>query len=118
MMPYRRRGPRWWNVWLPFLLLLLGGLLVLEPQGPLSPGGHPIAQLVLALLMYGVVVIWLWCNRGALVNKEYEREQAQVRTHTAKQQRRNLVMSDDEPWDNVGLPWQSNGHDTNMQRRP
>src|SRR6266540_1646118 len=98
MMPYRRRGPRWWNVWLPFLLLLLGGLLVLEPQGPLSPGGQPIAQLVLALLMYSVVAVWLRCNRGALVNKEYEREQAQVHTHTAKQQRRNLVMSDDEPW--------------------
>jgi hypothetical protein len=40
------------------------GLLVLEPQGPLSPAGHPIAQLVLALLMYGVVVIWLWGNRS------------------------------------------------------
>ena len=72
MMPYRRRGPRWWNVWLPLLLLLLGGLLVLEPQGPLSPGGQPIAQLVLALLMYGVVAVWLRCNRGALVNKAYD----------------------------------------------
>ena len=117
MTQYRRRGPRWWNVWLPLLLLLLGGLLVLEPQGPLSPGGQPIAQLVLALLMYGVVVIWLRCNRGALVNKEYEREKAQERRRAARQQRRDRLMSDNEPWEDAWPPWQSNGHDTDMQRR-
>lgn len=116
-MQYRRQGPRWWNVWLPLLLLLLGGLLVLEPQGPLSPGGHSIAQLVLALLIYGVVVIWLRCNRGALVNKEYEREQAQERRRAARQQRREPIMSDHEPWDDAELPWHSNGHDTDRHRR-
>jgi hypothetical protein len=72
---------------------------------------------VLALLMYGVVVIWLRCNRGALVNREYEREQAQIHTHTAQQQRRDLVMDDSEPWEDAGPPWQSNGHYTDMQRR-
>jgi hypothetical protein len=116
-MWHTRQGPRWWNIWLAFLLLLLGGLLALEPQGPLSPGGHPIAQLVLALLMYGVVVIWLWCNRGAIVNKEYEREQAQERRRAARQQRRERMMSDHEPWDDAWQSWQSDGHDTDTQRR-
>ena len=112
-----RRKPRWWNVWLPLLLLLPGGLLVLEPQGPLSPAGHPIAQLVLALLMYGVVGLWLRCNRGAIVHKEYEREQAEERRRAARQQRRQRMLNDREPWDDTWQSWQSNGHDTDMQRR-
>jgi hypothetical protein len=116
-MHHTRQDPRWWNIWLPLLLLLLGGLLVLEPQGPLSPGGHPITQLVLALLMYGVVVLWLWCNRGAFINKAYEREQAQERMRASRQQKREIMMSDSEPWDDAWPPWQSNGHDTDMQRR-
>jgi len=116
MIPYRRRGPRWWNVWLPLLLLLLGGLLVLEPQGPLSPGGQPIAQLVLALLMYGVVLIWLWYNRWALANGD-KREQQQERAHPGRQQRPEPPISTHEPWDNAWLPWQNNGHSTDRQRR-
>jgi hypothetical protein len=76
-----------------------------------------MAQLAIALLMFGVVVTWLRCNRGALVNREYEREQAQAHTHTARQQRRDLIISDSEPWEDVGLPWQSNGHDTDIHRR-
>jgi hypothetical protein len=117
MTQYRRRGPRWYNVWLPFLLFLLGGLLVLEPQGPLSPAGHPIAQIVLALLMYSVVAIWLRCNRRALLNQAHEREQTQERKRATGQQQRDRVMSDHEPWEDAWPPWQSNGHDTNMQRR-
>ena len=84
MTQYRRRRPRWYNIWLPLLLLLFGGLLVLEPQGPLSSGGPPIAQLVLALLMYGVVAIWLQCNRRALRNQSYERAQAQERRRATR----------------------------------
>jgi hypothetical protein len=116
-MHHTRQGPRWWNIWLPLLLLLLGGLLVLEPQGPLSPGGHPIAQLVLALLMYGVVMLWLRCNRGALVREAYEREQAQERMRVARQQRREPAMSTREPWDDAWPPWHNNGYDTDIQRR-
>lgn len=101
-MQHTRQGPRWWHTWVPFLLL--GGLLVLEPHAPLSPGGHQGVQLAITLLMYGVVLYWLRRNRGALVYKEYEREQAQVRTHTARQRRRDLVMGDDEPWDEAESP--------------
>jgi len=101
-MRHTRQEPRWWNVCLP--LMLLGGLLLLEPQSPLSPAGHSIVQAVLALLMYGAVVIWLRYNRGALLNKEYEREQAQGRASMARQPRQEPIIHDDEPWDEVWLP--------------
>jgi hypothetical protein len=98
-------------------LLLLGGLLVLEHQAPLSPGGHTIAQVVLTLLMYGVLMYWLRRNRGALVNEAYEREQAQARQHTTRQPQRECVMDDDEPWNDATLPWHSHGHDIHSYRR-
>jgi hypothetical protein len=101
MIQYRRWRPGWWNVWLPLLLLLLGGLLVLEPQGPQSPAGHPIAQIGLALLVYGVVALWLQCNRRALVDQAYEREQVQERRRVARQQQHDRVMSDHEPWEDA-----------------
>ena len=72
-MRHTRQGPRWWSIGLP--LLGLGGLLVLEQQTPLSPGGHQVAEIAIMLLMYGGAVWWLRCNRGALVHQEYEQEQ-------------------------------------------
>ena len=114
MQHHTRRGPTWWHAWLP--LLLLGGLLVLEHQVPLSPGGHKIAQLALTFLMYGVVVGWLRCNRGALVHEAYEREQ-QAGVEKTTPQRQASAMSDDEPCDATELPWQNNGHSTKIQRR-
>jgi len=113
-MQEKRQGPTWWNAWVP--LLLLGGLLVLERQAPLSPGGHQVVEIAIALLMYGVVVCWLRCNRGALVHQEYEREQQQECVAKARQPRQEPVMHD-EPWDDAWLPWQSDGHDTDIQRR-
>ena len=110
----KRRGPTWWHAWVP--LLLLGGLLVLEHQAPLSPGGHKIVQLALTLLMYGVVVGWLRCNRGALVHEAYERAQQEGVEKTTPP-RRASAMSDHELWDAVGLPWQNHGHSIDIQRR-
>jgi hypothetical protein len=116
-MRHKRQGHMWWSAWLLLLLLLpLGGLLVLEPQGPRSPAGHPIAQLVLALLMYGVVVIWLWYHRWALANED-KREQQQERAYTGRQQRQEPAISIHEPWDDAWLSQQNNGHATNRQRR-
>jgi len=115
MIRHTRQGPRWWHAWVP--LLLLGGLLVLEHQAPLSPGGHTIAQVVLTLLMYGVLVCWLRHNRGALVHEAYEREQAQARRHTTRQPGRECDINDDEPWDDAEWPWPSHGHDINNYRR-
>ena len=45
-------------------LFLVVGLLVLEEQAFLSPGEHQIAQMGIALLMYGLAMCWLWYNRN------------------------------------------------------
>jgi hypothetical protein len=105
-----RRGLTWWNAWVP--LLVVGGLLVLEPQAPLSPGGHKIALLAMTLLMYVVVMGWLRRNCGALIHEAYEREQKEGIYKTVQ---RESAMSDYEPWDDTRLPWQRHGH--NIQRR-
>ena len=62
------------------------GLLLLEPQGPRSPAGYPIVQLVLALLTYGVMMIWLWCMRWTVASKADKRAQQQKRMHMVEQQ--------------------------------
>jgi hypothetical protein len=99
-------------------LLLVGGLLVLEPQAPLSPGGHQVAQFLMALLMYGVFMGWLWCYRGTHVQEEYERGQAHERARQARQQRRERAMSIYMPWEDISSPWHSrNGQNTDMLRR-
>ena len=105
------QAPRWWHVWIP--LLLVGGLLVVEPQIPLSPGGHEAAQFLIILLMYGVFMSWLWCSRGARLHEEYEREQVQAHRRRARQQRRQLSMSTHKLWEDTWQSWQSrNGHNT------
>jgi hypothetical protein len=114
MQPKRQR-PTWWNTWLPFLLL--GGGLVLAHQLSRPPGGHQAAALALALLLFGVVMCWLWCTRGADDHEEDEYGQQQVRAYTGRQQRQEPVMSIHEPWDADWLPWQHNGHVTSIQRR-
>ena len=98
-MRHTRQGPRWWQTGV--LLLLLGGLLALEPQAPLSPGGHKVALLAMALLMYGIAAYWLRHNREALINETYAREQAQEWRRRARHQQRALVRSDDTPWEDA-----------------
>jgi hypothetical protein len=108
--------PRWWHVWVP--LLLVGGLLVVEPQTPLSPGGHQAAQFLIVLLMYGIFMRWLWCSRGARLHEAYEREQGQEQRRRARQQRRELSRSTHTSWEDTWQPWQrNNGHHTERQRR-
>ena len=53
-MRHTRHGPRWWTAWVP--LLLVGGPLALEPQIPVSPGGHQGVRLAMMLLMFGIIV--------------------------------------------------------------
>ena len=115
-MPHTCRGLRWWQVWVP--LVLVGGLLVLEPQAPLSPDGHQVTQFLIVLLMYGVFMSWLWCYRGARLHEEDEREQAHERVRKARQQRRALAMSTSVLWEDTSRSWHSrNGHNTDILRR-
>jgi hypothetical protein len=95
------QGPRWWTVWAP--LLLVGGLLALESQIPMSPGGHQIVRLAMTLLMFGILLVWLRRNCGALINEAYEREQ-QEGVYKCMHQRRESAMSDDAPWDDAWRP--------------
>ena len=113
-MHHTRRGPRSWKAWV--LLILLGGLLMLEPQVSLSSGGHQIVQLAMILLMFGVVLYWLRHNRGALINEVYEREQKESVYKTVGKSQKSAI-SGHEPWDVAGLPRQNNGHSTDIPRR-
>ena len=116
MVQHIGQRPRWWQVWAP--LLLVGGLLVLEPQVPLSSGEHQVVQFLIVLLMYGVFMGWVWCSRGARLHEEYEREQAHERARKARQQRRERAMSTSIPWENTSRSWHSsNGHNTALLRR-
>ena len=116
MVQYTCQSPRWWHVWVP--LVLVGGLLVLEPQAPLPPGGHQVAQFLIMLLMYGVFMGWLWCYRGTHLHEEDEREQVHERARKARQQRRELAMSLYVPWEGTSRSWHSrNGPNTDMLRR-
>ena len=115
-MPHTYPGLRWWHVWMP--LLLVGGLLGLEPQAPLSPGGHQVAQFLMVLLMYGVFMSWLWCYRGMYLQEEYEREQAHEHARKARPQRREVAMSTYGPWEDTSRSWhKSIGQNTDRQRR-
>jgi hypothetical protein len=116
MVQHIHQRPQWWHVCVP--LLLVGGLLGLEPQAPLSPGGHQVAQSLIMLLMYGVFMGWLWCCRGTHLHKEYEREQAHNYARKARQQRRELAMSPCMSREDTLRSWHSrNGHNTRMLRR-
>ena len=97
-MRLTRQGPRWWTAWVP--LLLVGGALALEPQSPLSPGGHQTVLLTITLLIFGVIVYWLRRNHGALINEAYEHERKE-RVYKSMQQRRESAMSAYEPWEDA-----------------
>jgi hypothetical protein len=114
-MRHKRPAPMWWHTWVP--LLLLAGLLVLVHQARLFPGGYQVAALVMALLMYGFVMYWLWCTRRTSRRAAVARAQQQERTHPGRQPRREPARSDSQIWDNAFIPWQNNGHSTHVQRR-
>ena len=114
-MQDKRQVPTWRHAWGP--LLLLGGLLVLERQLPLSPGGHQIAELVIALLLFGLVGYWLWYTRETPGFDDHTDEKKQERTHRVTVHQGVPASSDHEPWDYSWLSAQRNGHHTNTQKR-
>ena len=95
----------------------LGGLLLLEPQGPRSPAGYPIVQLVLALLTYGVMMIWLWCMRWTVASKADKRAQQQKRMHMVEQQQQEPDISTQDLWDDAWSSWKNNGYSSHIPRR-
>jgi hypothetical protein len=96
-MQRARQGLQRWKIWVP--LLLISGLLGLEPLAPLSTGGHQAALGLITLLMYGLVMGWLRHSRGALINETFTQEQAQARHDQHWPQQRALARSNSEPWE-------------------
>lgn len=64
-MNSRDRGPAWWQ--LNLLVPVMVGLLVLDARAPLSERGHTVAAVGIVLLVYGLVGLWLWANKLALM---------------------------------------------------
>jgi hypothetical protein len=115
-MWHTHQSLQWWHVWMP--LLLGGGLLGLEPQAPLSSGGHQVAQFLMVFLMYGGFMSWLWCYRGARLHEAYECEQAHERARQARAQRREVAMSTSVLWEDTSRSWhRRNGQNTDILRR-
>jgi hypothetical protein len=57
------RRPAWWQLWL--LLLVLGGLSVLDARAPLTAGWHKVVEAGIVLLVYGLIWIWLRASEAA-----------------------------------------------------
>jgi hypothetical protein len=114
-MRHKRQELMWWHTWVP--LLLLAGLLVLIHQARLSPDGYQVAAFVMALLVYGFVIYWLWRTRRISRREAVEHAQQQERAHMGRQPRREPARSDRQIWNNTLIPWQNNGHSTHVQRR-
>jgi len=61
---YKPRRPAWWQLYA--LVLLMGGLLMLESYASLSPGWHECVQSGIVLFVFGLVWVWLRANAVAL----------------------------------------------------
>ena len=96
------QSPRWWHVWVP--LALVAGLLGLESQAPLSPGGHQVAQFLLSLLMYGVFLGGCGARVETRLQEAYERVQTQEHLRRARQQRRDRSRALTSPGRIPGSP--------------
>jgi UDP-N-acetylmuramyl pentapeptide phosphotransferase/UDP-N-acetylglucosamine-1-phosphate transferase len=61
-MDRMNRHPAWWQLWL--LLLVLGGLAVLDARASLSSAGHKLVEAGIVLLVYGLIWLWLRANEA------------------------------------------------------
>ncbi|HEY0733700.1 MAG TPA: hypothetical protein VGD69_02240 [Herpetosiphonaceae bacterium] len=62
-MKYSLR-PRWWI--LEILMVLMIGMLLIEPSVPLTPSWHKAASLILVIIVFALVGLWVHVNRAAL----------------------------------------------------
>jgi len=56
--------PKWWQLYLTFPLLI--ALFVVDGRLKISTRGHQAVQLGIALLVYGLIHLWLKANASAL----------------------------------------------------
>jgi hypothetical protein len=69
----QKRGPRWGLLYM--IVPLAVGLLWLQLQTPLPEAGHKVAEVGVILLTYGLVALWLWANRLAILHEDYRRHE-------------------------------------------
>jgi hypothetical protein len=78
----RKQKPNWWLLYLTAPLLL--ALLVMESQLPYSPVIHRIAEFAIVLLGFGLMLLWVRANEGALIDEEIEKERWTIIPDPAK----------------------------------
>jgi hypothetical protein len=59
-------GPKWWQLYLTFPLLIV--LFLMDARLRISTRGHQVVQIGILLLVYGLIHLWLRANAKALSN--------------------------------------------------
>lgn len=67
-MSNQRRKPTWWMLYA--LLPLMLGLLWLISRLPLTPRENEIGDFIIVLFAFGMMLVWLRVNAGALMEDE------------------------------------------------
>jgi hypothetical protein len=57
-------GPKWWQVYLTFPLLI--ALFILDHQLKISPREHQVLQIGIVLVVYGLISWWIKANSRAI----------------------------------------------------
>lgn len=69
-------GPKWWQLYLTFPLLI--ALFLLDAHLNISRLGHRAVQIGIILLVYGLMYMWVNANAAALL--KIDRSEHRVRT--------------------------------------
>jgi hypothetical protein len=70
----KKQRPSWWLLYLSLPIMI--GLFLLEMRLSLSDTGHRFVELIIVLIVFGSMSLWLKANRGALIQEDLERWQA------------------------------------------
>jgi hypothetical protein len=76
-MPSQKPGPKWWQLYLTFPLLLV--LFAVEHRLNISTRGHQAVQIGIILLIYGLVHLWLKANAKALSGMDQSEADGTIR---------------------------------------
>ena len=71
----KKQRPSRWLLYLSLPMMIV--LFLLEMRLSLSDTSHRFAELVIVLIFFGSLSLWLKANRGALIQEDLERWQAE-----------------------------------------
>ncbi len=69
--------PKWWQLYLVLPLLL--ALFIVDHRLKISTRGHQAVQIGIALLVYGLIHLWLKANSRALRRMDQEENHGRIR---------------------------------------